>query len=296
MGESNASRIQRQIAEVAAGRAATTKGLVVSQDWDNGFVTVNVGGTEQRMEWALSAPWPGDTVRVVSAGGSVFCVAVYGPALGTVVTSAGGLTAVTGDDSVVYTYPHVGVAPSDGSRVRLDHAGRGILAGEYSVEPEDSEFVPLPPAPSPSPGGGGEQWFNPAWSGNWRPGFSGSAAEVSDSRMGMYGYGTQIRDTIPDAATISTAELHLVQNWDNVPGVASSMGVHGHYGQPGSADNGSLFGTFPVTGGTRVVDISGAIADGLKTGTNFGVGFRSGSGWRQYAAAPTSGRIFIRWS
>ena len=59
MGESNAARIQRQFAEVAAGRAATTKGLVVSQDWDNGFVTVNVGGTEQRMEWAMSAPWPG---------------------------------------------------------------------------------------------------------------------------------------------------------------------------------------------------------------------------------------------
>jgi hypothetical protein len=227
----------------------------------------------------------------------VFCAGVYGPPLGTVQTTGGGFASVLGDDSVTYSYPHLGDAPANGSRVRLDHAGRGVSAGVYSVEPEDSEFVP-PAAPPPASGSsGGEAWFNPAWSGNWRPGFSGAAVEISSSRVGLYGYGTQIRDTVPDSASVSVAQLHLSQNWDNVPGVASSMGTHGFDGAPGSASNANLSGTYSVPGGSRVVDITGAVADALKTGSALGVGFRSGSsGWRQYGAAPGSGRIFMKWS
>ena len=280
--ESNAARIQRQLAEVAAGTSATSTGLVVEQDWDNGFVTVNIGGTEQRMQWVGSAPWVGDRVRVVSAGGSVFCMAVYGTALGTVITTSGGRATVVGDDSVEYVYPHVGSAPANGARVRLDHAGRGVPAGTYSVEPADSEFVPPPPPPAP-PGGSGSAWFNPAWSGNWRPGFAGSAVEISSSRMGMYGYGTQIRDTVPDSATVVVAQLHLAQNWDNYPGVNNSMGLHGFNGLPGSASNADLAGVYGVPGGSRAVDITGAIADALKVGSALGVGFRSGStGYRRW--------------
>lgn len=293
---SNSEFLQRQIAEVAAGRSAASEGVVVSQDWDNRLVTVNVGGSEYTLKWAGAAPWPGDTVRVLSNGGTVHCVAVWGAALGTVVSASGGLATVTGDDSVSYRYPHLGSAPSAGQRVRLDHAGRAVLSGVYSVEPEASEFVApsAPPAPS---GGVREQWFNPAWSGNWRPGFAGSAVEVSSSRMGMYGYGTQIRDTVADTATVTVAQLHLTQNWDNVPGVNSSMGTHSFNGAPGSADNGALSGSYSVPGGSRVVDLLGSVADALKTGSALGVGFRSGSyGWRQYAAAPGSGRIFMRWS
>ena len=289
----NAEHIQRQFAALGPPSKAT-EGVVVEQDWDNWNVTVNVGGTEQRMKWVGTAPWPGDKVRVVSEGGTVYCLGVYGPAMGTVQSSAGGFATVLADNSVTYTYPHVGAAPSNGSRVRLDYAGRGVLAGTYPVEPADSEFTR--PA-APPVGRGGEAWFTPAWSGNWRPGFAGSAVEVSSSRMGMYGFGTQIRDTIPDSASVTVAQLHLVQNWDNVPGVASSMGTHGHNGAPGSADNGSLSGTYPVAGGSRVVNLVGTIANQLKTGAALGVGFRSGSsGWRQYAASPGSGRIFMRWS
>jgi hypothetical protein len=289
----NAEQIQRQFAELGPP-AAATEGVVIDQDWDNGIVTVNVGGTEQRMKWASSPPWPGDRVRIVSAGGAVFCVPVWGAPLGTVQFTGSGGAVVLGDDAVTYTYPHLGAAPADGARVRLDHAGRCVLSGVYAVEPADSEFVP---APAPPAAGGGEAWFNPAWSGNWRPGFSGSAVEISSTRVGLYGYGTQIRDTIPDSATVLVADLHLTQNWDNVPGVASSMGTHGFDGSPGSATNANLSGTYSVAGGSRVVNLLGTVADGLKTGSALGVGFRSGSsGWRQYGAAPGSGRIFMKWS
>lgn len=291
----NAEQIQRQIAEdIKPNLASATEGLVVEQDWDNGLVTVNVGGTEQRMKWALAAPWPGDKVRIVSAGGAAFCIPVYGAPLGTVQFTGSGGAVVLADDGVTYTYPHLGAAPADGARVRLDHAGRCVLSGVYAVEPEDSEFVRTVAPPA---AGGGEAWFHPVWSGNFRPGFAGAAVEISSSRMGMYGYGTQIADTIPDSAALMVAELHLVQTWDNVPGVASSMGLHGFNGMPGSADNGSLSGAVGVAGGNQVVNLLGSFANSLKTGAAFGVGFRSGSsGWRQYAAAPTSGRIFMRWN
>jgi hypothetical protein len=112
----------------------------------------------------------------------------------------------------------------------------------------------------------------------------------------MYGYGTQIADTIPDSAALAVMQLHLVQNWDNVPGVASSMGTHGFNGQPGSASNANLSGSYAVGGGETVVNLLGAVADALKTGGALGVGFRSGSsGWRQYAAGPGSGRIYAEW-
>ena len=297
MVESNAARVQRQIAEVAAGRAETVLGRVVDQDWDNGFVTVNSGGTEQRMGWLLTAPWIGDQVQVVSLGGVVRCVAVYGTAMGTVVSSAGGYSTVTGDDSVTYVYPHVGSAPADASRVRLDHAGRGIPAGTYSVEPANSEYDPPPPPPVSGGSSGGAAWFTPVWSGNWRPGFAGSQVEISTTRMGMYGYGTQIRDTIPDSATMTVCDLHLIQNWDNYPGVNSSMGTHSFNGAPGSASNANLAGTYSVPGGTRVTGLLGTVADQLKTGAALGVGFRSGgSGQRQYGATPGSGRIYAQWA
>lgn len=296
--DSNAARIQRQIAtDVKPFLASAALGRVVSQDWDNGLVTVTVGGSEQRIGWEGSPPWPGDIVRIKSEGGSVACVAVYGASLGTVQSSGSGVAVVLGDDGETYTYPHLGAAPAAAARVRIDHAGRCIPSGSYTVEPADSEYV-IPNAPPPPTGGsGGEAWFNPAWSGNWRPGYSGSAVEISSTRMGMYGYGTQIRDTIPDSSTILTAQLHLVQNWDNVPGTNSSMGTHGFDGPPGSAANANLSGLYSIPGGSRAVDLIGTVADALKTGSALGVGFRSGAfGWRQYAAAPGSGRIYMRWS
>jgi hypothetical protein len=293
--QSNSEFLQRQLADIARGRSSSSEGIVIAQDWDNRLVTINVGGTEYTLKWSGDAPWPGDTVRLVLNGGTVHCEAVWGAPLGTVDSVTSGIALVVGDDSRDYAYVDT-VGVSAGNRVRLDHAGRSVVA-VLPVEPEDSEYVVPAPPPPPSGTTGGEQWFNPAWSGNWRPGFSGSAVEISSTRMGMYGYGTQIRDTIPDSATISLAQLHLVQNWDNVPGVASSMGTHGYNGAPSSADNTALSGSYSVPGGTRVVDIAGAVADALKTGAALGVGFRSGSsGWRQYAVAPGYGRILIRWS
>ncbi|UOE45466.1 hypothetical protein [Agromyces larvae] len=286
---------EQRIFELAQGRSDTTEGLCIRMDWDARLAEVDVNGVTMKIPVSGPPPWPGDRVRIITAGLKPVCALIMGAPMGTVQTTGSGIATVEGDDHVVYRYPFLGSAPANAARVRLDHAGRVVHAGGYSVEPEGSEYVR--PAPPPTPAGGAA-WFGPAWSGNWRyGGFAGDAAQISDSRTAAYGYGTSIADTIPDGASVTRAELHLVQNWDNVPGVASSMGLHGFNGRPGSMSNANLGGVFSVPGGSRAVDIRGGIADALKVGSALGVGFRSGAtGWREYAAAPASGRIYMEWS
>lgn len=277
--------------ELSQGMSDTVEGIVTAVNLTNRLVTVNTAGVTTVMPWAGAAPWVGDRVRVVTAGLKPVCLLVQGSPMGTVQTTASGKATVTGDDTRSYVYPYLGAAPANGARVRLDHAGRVVL-GTYSSEPAGS-IVVAPPAP---PGGSGVADFRPVWSGNWRGGaFSTANAEISDTRTAAYGFGTQIRDTIPAGRTITAATLTLVQNWDNVPGVPSSLGVHGYDGMPGSFGDGDLTGGFAVGGGSVTFSILGAVADALRAGTAFGVGFRSANGWRQYAAAPNC-LIHIEWS
>lgn len=282
---------QRRLADISGRLGSSTEGLVVDQDWDNQFVTVSLGGTVQRMRWAGAAPWPGDRVRVVTSAGNTWCELSEGAPMGTVQSVASSRATVLGDDGVVYTYPYIGVVPGAGNRVGLLHSHR-VVIGAYSAEPADSEYVrpPAPPAPSVT-----KRWFYPTWSGNWQDGgYRGPLVEISTSRTGAYGYGTQIRDTIPNSASITKAVLYLTENWDNVPGVPSSMGLHSKNGRPGSFGDGDLSGSVSVPG--LSVSILGTFANALKVGSAFGLGFRSGeNGWRQYGPSPGSGRIYMEW-
>ena len=288
---SSAEQNQRDLAAIRARLGSTTEGLVTAQDWDNQLVTVDLGGTSQVMRWAGRAPWPGDTVRVTTSAGNAWCELFEGAPMGTVQSVGSSRATVLGDDGLTYTYPYIGAVPGPADRVGLLHSHRLVL-GAYSTEPASSEFVapPAPPRPAVT-----KRTFYPIWSGNWRDGsYQGTAAKISDSRTAAYGYGTQIRDTIPNTATITQATLYLTENWDNYPGVASALGTHGSNGRPGSFGDGSLTGSYAVPG--LSLNIIGTVANALKTGSALGVGFRSGAGWRQYGVAPISGRIFIQWT
>jgi len=287
---SSAEQNQRDLAAIRARLSASTEGLVTAQDWDNQEVTVSLGGTDQAMRWAGPAPWPGDRVRVVTNARNTWCELVEGAPMGTVQSVASSRATVLGDDGVSYTYPYIGSVPGASDRVGLLHSHRLVL-GAYSAEPADSEFVAPPPPPKPAVT---KRSFYPTWSGNWSDGtYRGTAAEISDSRTAAYGYGTQIRDSIPNSATITRATLYLTENWDYVPGVASSMGTHGYSARPSTMGDGNLSGSYSVPG--LSLNIIGTIANALKTGSAFGVGFRSENGWRQYGAAPISGRIYMEW-
>lgn len=287
---------QQKFYELGQGLSDTTEGVVLDVDWDSRLIEVNANGVTTRMPWAGAPPWPGDRVRITKAGLKPYCMLIEGSPMGTVQTTGSNLATVEGDDGSTYVYPYLGDAPANGARVRLDHRGRNV-AGTYSTEPEGSDFetITIPPSPPPV---GGAAWFAPIWSGNWRfGGFVGELVESSYNRTAAYGFGTSIADSIPDAAVITRAEWHLVLNWDNVPQNNAVAGTHGFNGRPGSMTESNLSGSISVPTGSRAINILGTVADALKTGAVLGLGFYSDpTWWRQYGAAPGSGRIYMEWS
>jgi hypothetical protein len=292
---------QRVLAELAAGRASTAEATVVAIDFPNRLAQVNIGGITKFVRWMGPSPLPNARVRVVSAGGRSYCLPAGGSARGTVQSVAAPYVTVLGDDNQRYRWPYLsGYSPASGHRVILDHLNQtvlGQLTTDVTAPPSELDPVTYQPPSAPPKATVKSAWFSPSWSGNWRFGsYAGSAVEVSDTRTGAYGYGRQIDETIPDSATILVCRLQLVQNWDKVPGVNSSLGRHGFSARPGSFGDGNLSEAVSVPGGSRTVSLPSSIANALKTGAAFGVGFRSGNGWRQYAAAPGSGRIYMEWS
>lgn len=286
---------QRKIYELSQGLSDTTEGVALSIDWAERLVDVNQNGVSVRMPWSGAPPWVGDRVRIVKAGLKPFCKLIEGAPLGTVQTVSSSIVTVLGDDGSTYRYPFTSSsAPANGAQVAMDHA-RHIVVGTLSTSPVAPPESVLPPPP---PSVGGAAWFSPVWSGNWRLGVDkGGLVESSYNRTAAYGYGTSIADTIPDSATIIRAEWHLALNWDNLPQNNATAGMHGHNGRPGSMSEGDLSGSISVPTGSRAIDIRGGVADALKTGGALGLGFYSDpTWWRQYGAAPGSGRIYLEWS
>ncbi len=263
--------------------------------WASRVAIVNANGVEGQYPWVGAPPWPGDRVRLVKAGvGNVFIELIQGSPMGTVITTASGIVTVLGDDGAQYRYPHLGSAPANGVRVGLDHARRCVLSGAYSAEPEGSDFI-VPGAP---PGSGGSATFAPVWSGSWRYGsLAGPAVESSNTRVAGVGFGTQIVSTVPAGATVTKAELLLVQEWNQSYSPAPvRFGVHGHDAQPVTLAEGDLSGSVSVPQDATRYDISG-FAAALKSGSAKGLGiYPDGSYWIRYAAAPTGVRVYMEWS
>lgn len=285
-------------ADTAARQAAFSAGLVdsiealcVGYDWPNSMVVVNISGAELAMPWTGEPPWVGDRVRVTTVGGRRHCQAVWGSGLGTVTVVGGNHATVTGDDGRTYRYPYrFGETLSAGNRVALSHATRFVL-GRLSTNP-DPEPEPGPIPPPPPSGSTRQALFNPIDSGNFMNGaYRDQMVEISTTRSAAYWYGAQIRDTIPDTATVTKAELRLVEKWDRVPATATVLRLHGDQGRGG--EPGLLGPSIGITGG-GAIDIR-PFADALKTGGAFGVAFTRNTGWRQFGSLFESGGIYMEW-
>lgn len=283
------SSIAEEESALRRGTASTEQAECVGLDWEAGLAIVNLGGAEIGIPMVGEAPWPQDRVWVARMGTIRVCLgSVARSAQGTVVSIAGSIATVAGDDGSTYTYP-ISEDFSSGQRVRLDHSAR-LVTARYLAEPPGSTFVTLPPV-APAPSAIREQWFNPVESGNYRNGsFSGGLVEISDNRTGVYWYDRQIEGTIPDGAEILEARISLREEWDQVPGTASRLGTHSQARPSGPP---ALSGAVDVYGGGDH-DIR-AFADALKTGAALGVGFAAGAGWRAFGSASVSGAIFMKW-
>lgn len=281
----------RQQAAQRTARTDSRQAVCVDVDWGEQLATVNVGGAERVMPWVGPAPWPGDPVRVVTAGQIPVCWAVYGSPMGTVASATSELATVVGDDGETYIYPYrVGDALSPADRVRLDHAGRIVLA-EYTDEPPGSSYVPPAPPPGPS---SGARTFYPTDSGQYQGGkYLNQYVEISVTRSGFYWYGKQIANTIPNTATITGAGLFLSEVWDNVPGAPSKLGAHADPSTVHGPSAPGLSGAIDVYG-SGWIDIL-PFANALRDGTAFGVGFAANFGWRRFDTAARSGAIHMEW-
>lgn len=285
-------QVARQVAGLRSSKSDQVDAVCVASDWDAGFVTVNIGGAEQVMSWVGSAPYPGDRVRVLTLGMKPVAVVQHGAPSGTVVSASSTLATVNGDDGRTYVYPfRVGDAIVPGDRVRLDHAGR-CVALEYTEEPPGSEYEPPPAPPAAAVKA---RWFYPTDSGNYRFGsYVSQFAEVSENRAAYYWYGTQIASSIPDNATVTRAEIRLVEVWDELPGVVSRLATHTDASSVHSGAAPALSGAITVSGGGTINIAS--YANALKTGAAYGVGFPAGFGWRRFDSAAKSGAIYMEWS
>lgn len=286
---------EKRLYELGQQKADSTEGICVDVLWASKTALVNANGVEGQYPWTGAPPWPGDRVRLVKAGvGNVFCELIQGSPMGTVITTTSGIVTVLGDDAVQYQYPHLGDAPANGARVRVDHAGRCVMAA-YSTEPEGSDVIPVPPPP---PASGGSATFSPIWSGSWRYGsLAGPTVESSYTRVAGVGFGGQIAASIPAGATVTKAELLLVREWNKSGSPAPiRFGVHGYDGQPGTLAEGDLSGSVSVPQDATRYDI-GAFAAALKSGSAKGLAiYPDGSYWIRYAAAPTGVRVYMEWS
>ncbi len=277
----------RMAAKLRAGLSDTSEGICISVDWVNRLVAVNVGGATQMMPWLGAPPFPSDRVRVIYAGTKPICELIQGSPVGTVVSVASNLATCTGDDGKTYVYAiENGAALSAGQRVRLDHAGRLVVL-RYAVNPPGLTL----PGSNSAPGGSSNATFLPVDSGCFRSGaFDTQFVEASSSRVAAYWYGTQIADTIPDGATITRAEINLVELWDQIPSAPTPMGTHT---QPFRAAAPTVSGTINVFGSGTVP--LGSFADALKTGAAYGIGFRGSTGWRRFDTFAGSGGIYMEW-
>lgn len=159
------------------------------------------------------------------------------------------------------------------------------------------------PAVDPGEGGGGssggvqERLISAIQTGSYRSGSGWWQSQVwaSDGNLGIWGYGSQIPDTVPATAVPVSIEIWISPVL--ISGDPPNFGVHGLGGTTGAPEpTFALVTPVPVTGGW--VRLPDSFLDALKAGSGFvGVGVAHG-GFNKFASRDEdaqSGRLRIRW-
>lgn len=211
-------------------------------------------------------------VMVVDAVAYVLGPTVPKPAVGTVVSASSGSAVISTDiGNVNARYDPAQVTLSASAEVRLVWGGGCWVLGVSSPPPE---------ADVPDEDAGvtrKTRTFTATGSGSWQSGYGWRTNDVwsSSSNKGAWFYGNQIRDTIPDSASIVKAEIYLPAPTTRI-GSTRPFGRHSYSSQPGGEPTISATSTLPgVEGWTR---IPSSLIDHLKSNAG-GLGFGIGSWW-----------------
>lgn len=203
------------------------------------------------------------------------------PPEGEIVSTGSGLAEVSTDIGTVQATYQSGASLNPGDVVKLFWSGGCHVIGVLSTStPAD--------VPAPGPGVSGLRTtttFTAIDSGSYQAGFGWRINDVwsSANNYGAWFYGNKIRDTIPDSASIVSAEIYLPSP-DRLTG-ARPFGRHSYPSKPGGAPTISATSTLAGTAGWVAIPTS--LIDHLKANDG-GLGFALG-GWNIWPGTQRDG-------
>lgn len=216
-----------------------------------GDIVVNQGGNQLRIP-TLVRVQVNDLVRILrSAESTPVCIGstTSRPVLGTLSSFISGVSVtILGLDGVTYaSLPYVTTyAPTIGHLVAVSWTDQGgLVLGQVSSQAGtgDPSVVP-PPPPKPTEG---TEYF----SANDSASFRGSGGPwtnkvyYSENQIGIWVYGTKIRDTLAGATALPGCSIYLPT--EHASGSNARLGIHGASSVPGTA---------PSVGSERPVSVS----------------------------------------
>lgn len=257
---------EKTVTKVIPGNYRGLDGTRALVDFAGGRVPVNMATA-----WR---PEMNEAVWVLISDGVPYLLGptVAKPYDGTIVSTSGGFAVVDTDVGQVTATYEYGASLSAGQQVKLMWGnGCHIVAVMSAVPtPPDPVDPPAPAAPTPTRV---TRTITANSSSSYQSGYGWRTNDVWSSahNQGLWFYGTKIRDTIPNTATIISAQIYL-PHWKQLLG-ARPFGRHAYASHPGGAPTISATSTLPGTSGW--VSIPTTLIDWLKVNTG-GVGFDIG--------------------
>lgn len=294
-------------AEVTARKLATIPAIssltaqFVSTN-DNGTVMVDFGeGPVQVYSAGFYTPLPGEWVRMLKVDGFTMMLgpvvpkSVYGRVTATGVPK---LTVLLPDSSSVQlgyvssSYP----SPVVNDDVLINWGNGGIVVGKVTAVPASDYLPPIPGGGNSGTPRSGAVDFRASDSGTWNTDGSYFNRDVwcSSTTVGAWFYGSQIADTIPDAATITLVRLYTPEFDDRFPSSLATIGLHTSQ----AAGFPTVTSAVQIPNGADFKTLPNSFGDALKTGAAWGVGTNHG-GWHRYTSrqqSAQSGLLHIEWS
>lgn len=241
----------------------------------SGSAVVDVGGARITMP-SLGTYFPiaNDLVRVLRADSGTFLLGPASP------RDPRGIVTATGSPRITVEYPPGSgveklmgypstLTPAVDDLVIIDWASGGTVTAIVTALPD---FDPAAAAPTTPTTGTQTITFTALDSGNWNGGWWTNEVWASDNNHGAWFYGSKVKDTIPDTATIGKVEIFLPAYYQF--GDPPNFRTHTHASKPGGAPSYTATVT-PLSSRSGWVTLPTSVGDFLKANTG-GTGFRQG--------------------
>jgi len=236
--------------KVIPGNYRGLDGVQALVDFSGGRVPVNMATA-----WR---PELNEAVWVLVADGVPFLLGptVPKPYDGTVVSTSGGFATVSTDVGDVTATYEFGATLSAGQQVKLLWGNGCHVVSVMSTTPTPPTVPDPPPNPAPSQY---TKTITANTSSSYQPGYGWRTNDVWSSahNQGLWFYGTKIKDTIPDTATINSASVYLPYPLQLLG--ARPFGRHGYGSPPSGAP--TLSETYTLGGTSGWVSIPTSLID-----------------------------------